>query len=768
MNKVELLAPAGSFESLIAAVNNGADAVYLGGSLFSARAHAQNFNSEEIVEAIKYCHLRDVKVYITLNTLYSDKQFPDLIAYLDFLYSQQIDAVLVQDLGLMKVIRERYPDLDLHVSTQASVYNVEAINFFQSLGAKRVVLARENTIEEIKYIKENTDLEIEVFIHGALCMSYSGQCLMSSIMYQRSGNKGDCAQPCRLPYSLIKDNQVISSPEYLLSPKDLCTIDYLSKLLAIGVDSLKIEGRMKRPEYVATVVHNYHQAILDYYRKNKRDYQKAKLAMQQMFNREYTTGFIFQPGNFITKDIPGNRGLPLGKVVHDNKHKKRIVFKLDADLAQGDRILFPKYNYKRTITKLYKNGLLVREAKAGDIVEIELDKTVKNGDLINKLSSIKLLKAAQKSYEKEHKQIPVTMALTGNLNQKLELTLTQGKNIIRTKSKDIIQEAKNQALTKERITQQLSKLGNTIYFAENIRITFPDNGTIAIKELNDIRRRAIQNLTKLREEQVIHHYSLDVFKPTKKPNHCHLKNLIVYLNDLNQLKICQNIKGIDFIYPLQADLKEALAINPNLTVAISYLNNKDELLQFKNSSLYPQIKSLLVSDFRGLELFNDKKLILNYNFNIYNSYAAELFKDYSCIYSIEMTREMINNSRESNNIVFLYGKTTNMVLKHCIISQHYFGKKIPHCNKCKTGNFKLRNQHNQEFCLETDHLCNNYILNDQPIAISDISNLKVRNGLLSFSDEDPFTTLKIINYYRDLLENKRISFDFNHTKGYLG
>ena len=258
MNKFELLAPAGSYDAFIAATENGADAVYLGGKLFNARANASNFDNDELKKIVEYAHLRNVKIYVTMNTLLTNNELNEALDFAYDLYNMGIDAVIVQDLGLAKVLHERIPLLHLHASTQMTIYNLAGVKKLEELGFTRVVLARELSLDEIKYICDNTNLEIEVFVHGALCISYSGQCLMSSMIGDRSGNRGKCAQPCRLPYTLLKNGTPLKSG-YLLSPKDLCTIDYFSKLP--NITSLKIEGRMKSPEYVATVVSTYRKAI---------------------------------------------------------------------------------------------------------------------------------------------------------------------------------------------------------------------------------------------------------------------------------------------------------------------------------------------------------------------------------------------------------------------------------------------------------------------------------------------------------------------------
>ena len=267
MKKTELLSPAGNLETLMVAVQNGADAIYMAGKKFGARAFSENFNDDEIIEAINYCHLYGVKIYITINTIVYDDEVEDFINYVDFIYKNGVDAVIIQDLGMADLIHKTFPNLEMHASTQMNVHNINGLKFLKEMGFKRVVLAREVPIETIKKMKEEVDIELEVFVHGALCISCSGECYFSYFECNRSGNRGKCAQVCRQPYTLLNgDKKVELEDKYLLSPKDLCTINNLDDLIKIGVDSFKIEGRMKSKEYVGLVTRCY---------RNKIDYNKV-------------------------------------------------------------------------------------------------------------------------------------------------------------------------------------------------------------------------------------------------------------------------------------------------------------------------------------------------------------------------------------------------------------------------------------------------------------------------------------------------------------
>ncbi len=285
MSKIELLSPAGDLECLKVAVQTGANAVYFGAEEFNARVNSRNFNKQELVEAIEYAKLRGVKTHLTLNILIKNNEFEDALKLIEFVYNAGIDAVIIQDLGLAKKVIELFPDLEVHSSTQMTIYNLDGAKKIKELGFSRCVLARELTINEIENICKNTNIDIEVFIHGALCISYSGQCLMSSMIGGRSGNRGKCAGTCRLPYTLLKDGRE-QEKGYLLSSKDVCTLDIIPELINSGVKSFKIEGRMKSKEYVGIVTSIYRKYI-DLV-ENGEEYivdEKDREKLMQIFNR---------------------------------------------------------------------------------------------------------------------------------------------------------------------------------------------------------------------------------------------------------------------------------------------------------------------------------------------------------------------------------------------------------------------------------------------------------------------------------------------------
>ena len=364
MNKIEILAPAGSMESMYAAINKGADAVYLGGNKFSARAYASNFDNENMQKAIDYAHSYGVKVYVTINTILKESEIEEAVKYVGYLYEIGADALIIQDLGLFKRIKEEYEDFEIHASTQMTIHNGEAAIYFKEKGFHRLVLSREMSFEEIKHISTDLMIETEMFVHGAICVSYSGQCLMSSIIGGRSGNRGRCAQPCRMEYTLQGEKSG-EQKGYLLSPKDMCTIEDVKDIIDTGTYSLKIEGRMKRPEYVAGVVDNYRKAVDKVILKKKYNEHEGKEQLLQLFNRSgFTNAYLkSNPGkDMMSFNSPKNSGVPLGQI------EKSGEIKLKTSIALGDGVRNNDKGF--SISKILLNGKEEAKANKGDIVKL--------------------------------------------------------------------------------------------------------------------------------------------------------------------------------------------------------------------------------------------------------------------------------------------------------------------------------------------------------------------------------------------------------------
>lgn len=501
----ELLAPAGDWESLKAAVAAGADAVYLGGKSFSARQYAPNFDPDQLREAADLLHLHDKKIYITVNTLINNAEINQALNYLVALYHAGVDAVIVQDPGLIHLGRRYLPSLALHASTQMSVHNLAGALFLKNWGLKRVILARELRHGEVATIVRQSGIEIEIFIHGALCICYSGQCLLSSMIGGRSGNRGRCAQPCRMEYQLIKSGTAAATGgSYLLSPKDLALITMIPELIGTKVASLKIEGRMKRPEYVYNVVKIY-RAALDRYAaapEQFRVYPEELQELAQAFNRGFTTGYFGGNRNYQIMNYlrPNNRGIYLGRIMKADYPRNRVTVKVEATLEPGDAIevwVSKGGRVTTEITGLERNGLELIKAEPGMTVSFELKGKVFPGDRMFKVFSIKSSREVKKVIAAENPglRIPCTVKVEGHPDGKLKVTYTDNRENQGVAISDILlQTARKRPLTAEVLIEQLGRLGDTPYRLVDFRSELPDQLMLPVSELNQIRRRAVTAL----------------------------------------------------------------------------------------------------------------------------------------------------------------------------------------------------------------------------------------------------------------------------------
>ena len=491
MKSPELLSPVGDFECLKAAVQNGANAVYLGASSFSARAKATNFNENELYEAIKYAKLRNVSVHLALNTLIKNEEFSDAVNLAVDAYNNGVDAIIIQDLGLAAYLRKYYPMIPLHGSTQMTVHNLEGALQLEKLGFSRVVLSRELSLDEIKYIRKNTKIELEVFIHGALCISYSGQCLLSSVIGGRSGNRGLCAQPCRLPYELIEDsnnNNIVSLDKgYLMSPRDNFGMEYLPELIKIGIDSFKIEGRMKTPAYVGVVTKHYRKYIDLVLDNISQDNESLKNIIQsnlkirntdtgltdkeeitQVFNRGgFSTGHFKPSANkeLIFKDKPNNMGIYVGTISHINENKGHLKLKLEDTLSIGDRISINNESY--TVSELMVDNRNFESLEKGSIVKIgRMKGKISVGNKIYRIETAKLNKKISPTFkeDKNFKKVKLNGELILKENTPISFKVWSDEGFYINIESNIVsdhipQVALNKPVLKEKVLEQLSKTG---------------------------------------------------------------------------------------------------------------------------------------------------------------------------------------------------------------------------------------------------------------------------------------------------------------------
>ena len=495
---MELLCPAGNKESLIAAINSGANAVYLSGKKFGARAFAANFSNEELKEAIRIGKVYGVKIYVTMNTLVKENEVEEFLEQVEFLYSNGVDAILMQDFGMICLCLKKYPNLEIHASTQAHNSSLQGIDFLYKLGVKRVVLPREMSLDEIKLIK--TPIEKEVFIHGALCVSYSGRCLMSQVLGGRSGNRGECAGCCRFKWKLYKSDKLLKEG-YLLSMKELNLSEDIL-ILTPYVDSLKIEGRMKSPTYVSFIT-SYYRKILDGEKITDIDREN----LQSLFYRGYTKGHLLNNKDLVNTKSPNHIGLPIGKVIDVTDSKITIL--LDKELAQEDGIRFLEsgkglivnylYDMKdRLISKGSPKQKIILDNKVG-LTTLDTVSLTTNHKLITKFSTIT-------------KKVDIAIKVIAKINEPLEISFIKDNIIVREKG-NIVERAKSAIVTKERIISQVKRLGNTPFNCHEIDVLLDDDIFIPMGEINVLRRtlteRLIGKLMMNFKEPVIKDINLD-------------------------------------------------------------------------------------------------------------------------------------------------------------------------------------------------------------------------------------------------------------------
>ncbi|MBQ4088974.1 MAG: U32 family peptidase, partial [Clostridia bacterium] len=466
---MELLAPAGGREALIAAVQNGADAVYLGAGAFNARRSADNFDGDNLREAVDYCHQRGVKVYVTLNTMVRQDELAALEDAIKHIYMSGADAAIVQDMGVAEAVRRVAPKMALHASTQMAVHNRQGVEYLAKQGFDRVVLAREMEFEEI-YECSKVGVELEVFGHGALCVSCSGQCLMSSIIGGRSGNRGMCAQPCRLPYEM---NGVEG---HLLSPRDLMSADIIDKYIAAGTSSLKIEGRLKRPEYVAVVTGVYRRAI-----DGKKITENDVNELRQIFNRGgFTHGY--GPGaeekTLMYRVRPNNAGVVIGRC------DKKGRVKLEKDVESADMLELQGRGGEKSV-KI--------SGSAGQIVQCD---NAMPGDRLVRLVSDAQLRAARESYAGENRVKRANAYMKLRVGQPACLTVVCGGESAGAEG-GVVEPARGKPLDRERVIAQLKKTGGTVYEIAEVELDGDDTAFIPVSELNRLRREALEKLASL-------------------------------------------------------------------------------------------------------------------------------------------------------------------------------------------------------------------------------------------------------------------------------
>ena len=661
---VELLAPAGSIESFYAAVNSGADSVYLGGKFFNARHNSRNFDNEEMKHIVKYAHNKGVKVYVTMNTVLKDNEITDALNYAIFLYENDVDAVIVQDLGLLYLINKYIPDFPVNISTQAAVYNEFGVKFFEELNVKKIIMARELSIQELKKVVKNTDTDLEVFIHGALCTCYSGQCYMSSFLGGRSGNRGKCAQPCRLSYSFFDKEQNREIEDYntipLLSLKDFIAGETIYELIEAGIKTFKIEGRMKGPAYTSSVVEYYKQIIDNYYSGNNIDSTHLKDKAMATFSRGYTNGYL--------------------KPSKDDE--------MYAKLSSG--------------------------VKGENIEEIEED-----------------VKDKAQEYSK-HRRNKIDFSIELKIGEKAILKLSDGKNTIEVKSNEVCETSIKNNVTNEIIHEQLSKLGNTIYELNELKIEKDEGVFIRKSTLNQLRRDATEILyekcSKIYDRRGIKPITYnDIFKYNNEKNTSPKLSLLI--NTIEELKYADNIKVKRLYVPYYLHMEEVKNVSieekylwiPNIVSAANYKVLKENLKLYEE--IFDGVCVNNVGSFYFFKKNSSLKLHCGPFFNIINTFSAELLKEKgarSFTFSVETNirdmESMMKHTSLSSEIV-AHEYVQLMVMKNCPMSILKNCKNLQDCEKCSYKNkYQLKDRKDVLFNIERQNKLT-HIYNSVPLTL---------------------------------------------------
>ena len=771
LQKLELLAPAGSWEALEAAVNAGADAVYMGGKSFGARAYASNFDKEEMAKAVYFAHMHHVRIYITVNTLVDDSELEELADYLMFLNNVGVDGIIVQDLGVIRLARKIVPELPLHASTQMTITNSSGVDFAVAAGMERSVLARELSLKEIEAACSR-GTEIETFIHGALCVCYSGQCLMSSLIGGRSGNRGRCAQPCRLPYRLLnsKGDDMLEGKDagqYLLSPKDMNTLEILPQLIESGVVSYKIEGRMKRPEYVAIVVDAYRRAMDSYIAGDYSVPAEDFANIEQIFNRDFTTAYMVnRPGREMMSDRrPNNRGVLVGRVLKLDKQRNKAVIKLDKELHLGDGLEFWVTVGGRvgtTVTEMLSKGESVSSAAYGEQVTIDVPKGVRLNDRVFRTLDSKLMSYARQFFGPDaKKRIAVDAVVTAHVGQPMTVTLTdEDGNVGYGETDFIVEEARKRALDYAVVHKQLDRMGTTEYFLNSLNVELDDNVMVPMSEMNEARRMACEALDAAR---------LEAFAPARKPVHKHNESFVpnakkrthdgavltVHCDSLGKVNAALQAGAERILFggdcfthiPLSdEDYRKATNMvrkaGRQLAFATPRIVKEAQLKYFDRlfalwSELEPDFVYISNNGLWSIAVKHGLKPVADMSLNIFNYQSLEFWKEQGAVGAVissEMTMGQVEHLASVSPVpieCMIQGRLEMMVSEYCV-GGSFLGDL--HKGACKfncSESLFLEDRKDAKFPIATDQFCRMHVLNAHELSMTANVQLMAEIGVSS-------------------------------------
>lgn len=793
---IELLAPAGSWEALEAAVNAGADAVYMGGKAFGARAYASNFDKEEMARAVYFAHMHRVRLYITVNTLVDDSELAELADYLLFLNNVGVDGIIVQDLGVIRLARQIVPELPLHASTQMTITNSSGVDFAVGAGMERSVLARELSLKEIEAACSR-GTEIETFIHGALCVCYSGQCLMSSLIGGRSGNRGRCAQPCRLPYKLLnaKGEDMLAGKDagqYLLSPKDMNTLSILPQLIEAGVVSYKIEGRMKRPEYVAVVVDAYRRAI-DSYKAGNYNVPEEDLAnIEQIFNRDFTTAYLtHRPGKEMMSDRrPNNRGVLVGRVTKLDKQHNKATVKLDKELHLGDGLEFWVSVGGRvgtTVTEMLKGGSSVEVALPGEQVTIDVPKGVRFNDRVFRTLDSRLMAYAGQFFGPDaKKRIGIKALVTAKIGEPMTIVLTDDEgNVGYGETNFIVEAARKRALDHEAVRKQMDRLGTTEYALQDLEFVHDDSVMVPMSEMNEARRMACEALDAARLEAfaparaAVHAYGAKLVPQARKPRPAQSK-LTVHCDSLGKVNAALQAGAERILFggdcfnhqlPSAADYTKAAELcrkaGRELAFATPRIIKEAQLAYFdmlfalwqdldpdyvyiNNNGLWP-----LAKKYAGLKLVADMSL------NIFNSQSLQFWQEHGAVGAVispELTMAQVEHLTSVSPLpleCMIQGRLEMMVSEYCV-GGSFLGDL--HKGACRFNcgeKLFLGDRKEAQFPVATDQFCRMHILNAHELSlvanVEQLAEAGVASLRIDGREYDEAKLAELIELYRRVL-----------------
>lgn len=659
---MKIVGPAGNFEKLDAAIKAGANEVFLGLKGFGARRNNDNFNMQDLLDGIDYAHKKGVRVLLALNTIMKDMEIKSVYKNFKPIYEHGVDAVIVQDFGLIKFLKANFPNLCLHGSTQMTVSNYKEANFLKELGLSRVVLARELSFEEIKEIRENTDIELEVFVSGSMCISYSGNCYVSSFIGGRSGNRGMCAYTCRKKF---KDEE--GKLSYFLSPNDqLLEEKEINMLKEIGIDAIKVEGRKKQPEYIYETV-SYYRSILD---GNPRESQSYKL-----FNRGYSKGYFYLDNNLMNHKYSSNFGYLLGKV-EDNK------IKLLDDIVLGDGIQYVDKYFEKIdgeyINKIILNNKKVNFAKKGDVINIKPPKGTKyiyknyskelNDKIHSELKIIDVYKGINvEFFAKLGEKLKMKFITENNMNKKLEVEI-EG-SLLNEKSKKII--------TYKDIEEKISELGNTDFKVESCNIYYDNEVFFPFSELKKIKRELSEKLGEMIVESYKNEPRELIEFTYPKIEEKIIPEFSALVRTDEQEKACRDM-GINKIYRDGYDIAKQKNLNTDL------INSNTNLV----SNLYQLIK--------GKEDGMSRQS-MNWNFNVFNNMSIDVYSEFPNIETVFLSPELsykqlkLITNRNLRRGLVIYGNLKSMYIEHTIDSKEYKEIQGEHFDRYKVVKNKLNN-----------------------------------------------------------------------------